>query len=236
MKIPDFKDEDEIAAFMEAHDGFEVLDKGLAEIEETPVFRRKPACSATRTKIEKSLLTRKGITGEQLLEMSPKLIGHVELVKGEVIQMGPAGYSHGRLAHKLGFLLGKYVEEKDLGEMCAAETGFYTARQPDSIRAADAAFIAKERVPQGAFDGYLEIVPDLTVEVVSPYDQPREILEKVNECLEAGVKCIWVVYPKSRQVYVYKSDSSVELLSEDDTLTGDDVIPCFHCKVAELFE
>ena len=58
-------------------------------------------------------------------------------------------------------------------------------------------------MPESLSDDYLEIVPDLTVEVVWPYDRPSEILEKVNECLEACVKCIWVVYPKSRQVYAY---------------------------------
>jgi hypothetical protein len=40
-KIPDFKDDQELAAFMERHDGFELVDQGLAEIVETPEFRRK---------------------------------------------------------------------------------------------------------------------------------------------------------------------------------------------------
>ncbi|MFQ6055399.1 MAG: hypothetical protein ACE5KT_11800 [Methanosarcinales archaeon] len=40
-KIPNFKDENEIIAFMEEHDGFELLDKGLAEIVDTPLFKRK---------------------------------------------------------------------------------------------------------------------------------------------------------------------------------------------------
>ncbi len=40
-KIPDFKDEQEIIAFMEQHDGFELVDRGLAEIVKTPVFYRK---------------------------------------------------------------------------------------------------------------------------------------------------------------------------------------------------
>ena len=35
-KIPDFKDDQELAAFMEKHDGFELVDQGLAEIVETP--------------------------------------------------------------------------------------------------------------------------------------------------------------------------------------------------------
>jgi hypothetical protein len=39
--VPDFKDEQEIIAFMEEHDGFELVDQGLAEIVETPTFRRK---------------------------------------------------------------------------------------------------------------------------------------------------------------------------------------------------
>ena len=176
------------------------------------------------------------ITGEQLLKMSSKLIGHVELVKGGIIQMGPAGDIHGELAMILGSLLQIYVRQNHLGKVYAAETGFYTARNPDTVRAADAAFIAKHRLPENLSDGYLEIVPDLTGEVISPYDRSSEILEKVNECLGAGVKCIWVVYPKSRQIDVYKSDSSVEILSREDTLTGDDVIPGFQCPVTELFE
>ena len=61
MKIPDFKDEDEIAAFMEKHDGFELLDKGLAEIEETPVFRRKAESDSTKMRSKKSVLAGKGI-------------------------------------------------------------------------------------------------------------------------------------------------------------------------------
>jgi len=53
MKIPDFKDENEIVAFMEKHDGFELLDKGLAEIVETPVFKRKQESNSTILKRKK---------------------------------------------------------------------------------------------------------------------------------------------------------------------------------------
>ena len=36
QKIPKFKNDEEISAFMETHDGFELVDQGLAEIVETP--------------------------------------------------------------------------------------------------------------------------------------------------------------------------------------------------------
>jgi hypothetical protein len=53
MKIPNFKDADEIATFMEEHNGFELLDKGLAEIVETPVFKRKQESNFTILKNRK---------------------------------------------------------------------------------------------------------------------------------------------------------------------------------------
>ncbi len=40
-KIPDFKNDREISDFMEKHDGFELMDQGLAEIEKTPIFTKK---------------------------------------------------------------------------------------------------------------------------------------------------------------------------------------------------
>jgi hypothetical protein len=40
-KLPEFRGDEEIAAFMEEHDGFELLDAGLAEIVPTTYFVRK---------------------------------------------------------------------------------------------------------------------------------------------------------------------------------------------------
>ncbi len=40
-ELPKFSSDQDIAAFMEAHDGFELVDRGLAEVVETPKFHRK---------------------------------------------------------------------------------------------------------------------------------------------------------------------------------------------------
>jgi hypothetical protein len=42
-KLPKFKSDAEIAAFMEKYSGFDLLDAGLAEFVPTPSFARKPA-------------------------------------------------------------------------------------------------------------------------------------------------------------------------------------------------
>lgn len=41
LKIPTFKDDEEISEFMEVHNGFELVDQELAEIVETPVFSER---------------------------------------------------------------------------------------------------------------------------------------------------------------------------------------------------
>jgi hypothetical protein len=41
IKLPAFKNDQEISAFMETHDGFELVDQGLAEIVETPLFSQR---------------------------------------------------------------------------------------------------------------------------------------------------------------------------------------------------
>lgn len=43
QKILTFKHDEDISVFMESHDGFELVDEGLAEIVETPVFSKKNA-------------------------------------------------------------------------------------------------------------------------------------------------------------------------------------------------
>ena len=46
--------------------------------------------------------------------------------------------------------------------------------------------------------GYIELAPDLAVEVVSPSDSTMEIQEKVADWLRAGTRLVWVIYPATR--------------------------------------
>jgi Uma2 family endonuclease len=160
----------------------------------------------------------------------------LELVKGKLYEMAPAGGRPGRVAMRIGRLLDAHVELTGLGQVFAAETGFTLQRNPDTVRAPDAAFVAQDRMPPGETpDGYLALAPDLAVEVISPNDRPREVREKVADWLNAGTRLVWVIYPASRTVAVHRPPDSVEELGEVDTLDGADVVPGFYCRVAELF-
>ena len=175
------------------------------------------------------------LTAEELLRLSTTGRRY-ELVKGELFEMPPAGGRHGSVAMRIGIVLGSYVRANELGEVFAAETGFILRRDPDTVRAPDAAFVAKERLPAGELSqGYLEMVPDLAVEVVSPGDSAREVREKVADWMGAGVRLLWGIDPATRSVTVYRSPDDFYVLSEDDTLDGGRVIPGFSAEIRDLF-
>jgi len=97
--------------------------------------------------------------------------------------------------------------------------------------------VRAERVAQQKRrEGYFEGAPDLAVEVVSPDDTADAIEDKVIEYLDAGTQLVWVVHPRTRTVTVYRSLKNVRVLTRDEMLDGDDVLPGFTVPVKELFE
>ncbi len=192
---------------------------------------------AVMTKSETQMTTTSSpMTATELLNL-PRAGLRYELVKGELLEMSPTGSRHGRIAMRLGALLEQYARQQKLGVVYAAETGFKLQENPDTVRAADAAFVAQERIPpEGEPEGYWAIAPDLVVEVVSPSDSALLVQAKVTDWLEAGCRLVWVVYPDTRTVTEYRSLKEAQVLRVDQNLTGGDVLPGFSCAIAEILE
>jgi Uma2 family endonuclease len=175
------------------------------------------------------------VTAEELW-LSPGCNQRCELVRGEIIEKDPSGGEHGEIATTLAILLGTYIRNQRLGRAYGAETGFILGRNPDTVRGADFAFIAQARLPQAApIKGFVPMAPDLAVEIVSPSDRTRDVSEKVREYLMAGAGMIWIIEPELRTVTVYRSLQNARILTANDSLSGDEVVPGFTCQVAELF-
>jgi len=174
------------------------------------------------------------ITAEELFKMSDD--GYrFELDKGRLKTMPPAGIKHGVIAGKLCARLQIFVEQHNLGIVCAAETGFYLEKEPDTLKAADVSFYSWEMIPMSDIpEGYGDFPPDLAVEVMSPNDSFTETEKKAFAYLEKGSKMVWVVHPKRQTVTVYRQGSKKTLKSVD-ALSGEDVIPGFSVNVAEIF-
>ena len=174
------------------------------------------------------------LTAEQLY-LLPDDGRRYELVRGALVCMAATGGQHGIIASRLDHRLRAFVEAHDLGEVCAAETGFRLAQNPDTVRAPDVSFIARERVPsQGVPEGYWPFAPDLAVEVISPSDRFDDVLTKVQDYLRAGTRLVWVFHPRTRTVKVYRAGGEVLLIQGQGELLGEDVLPGFRCLVGEL--
>jgi Uma2 family endonuclease len=159
-----------------------------------------------------------------------------ELVRGELRIMAPAGSEHGAVINNLAFLLTLHVREHDLGVVFGAETGFVLARDPDVVRGVDVAFVRKARIPKtGLPKKFWEGAPDLAVEVLSPSDPAEEIEEKVDDYLNARTPLVWVINPRRRTITVHRPGRDPQVLRENDTLDGEDVVPGFACKVTDAF-
>jgi Uma2 family endonuclease len=158
-----------------------------------------------------------------------------ELFEGELRMMSPAGGRHGRIALKLGRRLGDHVEQHNLGETFAAETGFLLKENPDTVRAPDVAFVTHTRLGERANDpGYLPIAPDLVAEVISPSDRSSDVEEKVLDWLTAGVLAVLVVDPQTKSIRHYRSADEIKV-HQDGTIDLCHVISGYLLDVSELF-
>lgn len=59
--------------------------------------------------------------------------------------------------------------------------------------------------------------------------------EKIELYFRVNVRLVWVVIPEMRTVRVCRPSGSDARLHEQDTLTGEDVVPGFQCLVRDLF-
>jgi len=158
-----------------------------------------------------------------------------ELVNGELVRMSPTGFQHLVIVGFLIRVLGLFVAERDLG-VVGGEGGFILHREPDIVRAPDVVFVSKDRLPpKGEWSSFVEMAPDLAVEVLSPSDSATNINDKVLGYLEAGVRLVWVVDPMRRAVTVYEPDRTAHVLVEPDEVDGGAVLPGFRLPVADIF-
>jgi len=175
------------------------------------------------------------VTADELLDISARDENRYELIQGKVRKMAPAGDEHGFMTSSLNARIHIYAEDKVLGYVFAAETGFLLERNPDLVRAPDVGFVRSERVKGRLGGKYFPGAPDLAVEVVSPNDRADEVQDKVQDWLSHGTQLVWVVEPKTRTVTVYRPDGTANVLQATDTLDGEDVLPGFRFPLEKLW-
>ncbi len=159
-----------------------------------------------------------------------------ELVRGRIVTIPQPKPIHGFVCMEIGARLRDFVKSRNLGRV-ATESGMITDRDPDSMRGPDISYYSYIRVPPGTVpDQYLDVRPELVVEVLSTFDRWPRVLEKIVEYLDAGVLAVCIVDPEMQTVEIHTANQKVRHLVRSDELTLPEVLPEFRCKVSELFD
>lgn len=160
-----------------------------------------------------------------------------ELIDGELYRMAPTGEEHGQQAGLFFGLLFLHVHAHRLGSLRAAETGYLTSRNPDTVLAPDCSYVSAAKLKEHKTTArFSEVVPDLVAEVLSPGDRARTVLEKVGRWLDFGVTAVVVVSPKRRSVTVYQAGGQTREYGRGETIDLDFVVPGFRLEVSHVLE
>ena len=174
------------------------------------------------------------VTADELLRLSKDEF-YGELIRGELCEEMPPGFRHEKIVAELIAMLLTFVRTRRLGSVVGG-SGVWTERDPDTVRAPDVQFYSAERLPlDDQSTGYIEIAPDLVVEVRSPNDNLRQLHEKANMWIDVGVRIVWVVIPEQRIVEIYRPGREPITLMGNDQLDGLDVLPEFSCSLDSIF-
>jgi len=169
---------------------------------------------------------------EQFLALPANRDRSFELIHGEIIEKVPTE-EHGLIAGNIHGFLWQCTRQSGFGRavievrVCMPEDD-YNSRQPDLAFFADTTRPVVKRGP-------VLQMPDLVIEVKSPDDTYTSMRERAQYYLAHGAKLVWLIYPAKRLVEVYRQDADSDILTADDTLQGDDVLPGFVLSVHEIF-
>lgn len=169
--------------------------------------------------------------------VDPYDLDNFEIIDGEKVEVPPMSADSQVIGSRLVYHLSRFGIDRDLGE-AHCETLFKLPLEEDRNRKPDVAFVPYSRWPKDRrppSTNAWNVLPDLCVEVVSPNDHADYIMDKIDEYFRAGVRLVWVFYPRHQLALVYESLTAIRNLTAADTLDGGVVLPGFKLPLSELF-
>jgi len=165
------------------------------------------------------------------------VLGPCELIRGEVVELSPAGFGHSNVCFRVSQILGDWARAKKRGRVLSGEAGLIVESDPDTVRGADVAYYSYERMPKGKEPrGFCAVPPELVVEIVGKGQGWGDMVEKAGEYLRMGVDRVWVIDPESRRLYIIRADAEPVTLESSETIKDDGALPGFSTPVSAFFD
>jgi len=108
---------------------------------------------------------------------------------------------------------------------------------PDTLVYFDTSLVAKSVIASIPDDEwFVDGIPTLAIEVLDLNDSHDSVSELIEVAMLAGVPMFWMIDPFERTIDVYRPQAGrIRYHSYQDVDVGN-LLPGFHCRVAEIFE
>jgi Uma2 family endonuclease len=158
-----------------------------------------------------------------------------KLDEGELIEMKRPAYKYNRVLMKLTKELYRFFDRNPIGELLNSENLY--ASSPNTRRAPDIATIPGDRSQELRDAKMIPIIPEITVEVLSPSETTCMIHRKLKQYFAAGVKKeMWLVDPEAREVEIWTGPSLPEPVLADAGAFKSKFLPGFELPLQKLFD
>ena len=143
----------------------------------------------------------------------------------------------GLIASLIAHFLWAYVLERNVGQVTTV-TGFHPPDSRTTLLGPDVGFVHRERAPQPFPVGFVPVMPDLAVEVLSPSNTMPELRRKADYYLRHGTALVWLVNPDDKTIEVWLLDDekpTSQTVGPGGALDGQPVLPGFRLELDALF-
>lgn len=159
-----------------------------------------------------------------------------EVVEGDLfVSPSPRG-KHQLIVSRLVRFLEDHVSTRRLGRVYAAPADVKFSEE--SVVEPDIVYVSKEK-SRNVYETFIDVVPDLIVEVLSEGTRQRDFGEKMKLYARHGVSHYWIADPEARRMWVYelasgKYSTGRELDSE--ATFEPPLFPGLALRLAEVFD
>lgn len=176
------------------------------------------------------------ITEDELLRLPKDGPGNptaakYERVNGRLTEV-PTSFGHDEIGFNIILLIGPHMRGHGVGS--TGQDGFRMAN--GNVRAPDVSFTRTARIPGGRpGNGFGSVAPDFCVDIILPWEQVTDVLDKMRDYFYSGASLVWHVFPESQSITVWTSATERWGLRGADILDVGDLLPEFSCRVYDIF-
>ena len=171
------------------------------------------------------------ITADEF-ERMPEASERFELIDGKIREKPMPVYDHAKTSHRISQAYGRFDPDEKLG-ILLSEVRMRT--KAGNLLVPDMSYWIASREPRSGVP--TPDAPDLAIEIQSPDQSLKTLIDKVPDYFDNGVRLIWIIQTIGKRVVgVYRPGQKPEAIPPDGTLDGEDVIPGFRLPVADLFK